>query len=358
MTGYVMGSELKAILFTYSEKVKNKEVKKIDYKIWQKLVNLSKKVIIQWESSESNSIVIDTFDEKVKIEDNYLFVQLFLPTTTSTGYSEMKPTATISTATSAAITATDSYCDNEITTGGSAYYNTNTLTVSSEGLLDTTIRGIDIKPYIYDNNEYIGIGKESENMNILKNFDFGMVKGDNVKLSMYGLCVKNKTGTYVAYNATDNALMDVDILNFDGQKFLLKMPVALDQVSEGDVIVHNNTPVFVIGVPKDRASLDVIDPVAGERKEILPLRSPFGFDFVTKVVNLFDQFTGSSKADAANPFGNMLPLMLLNDGMDKDDMLPMMLMMGGGNIDPMMAMLMTNGDNKDMLLPMMLMMRK
>ena len=103
-----------------------------------------------------------------------------------------------------------------------------------------------------------------------------------------------------------------------------------------------------------------VDPIAGERKEIMLTKSPFGFNFVTKVVNFLGD-TLSGGASAENPFGNLgLMLMLSEDGNGVKDMLPLMLMANGGNIDmsnPLMLYALMSGDGKmsDML-PFMFMM--
>ena len=189
--------------------------------------------------------------------------------------------------------------------------------------------------------------KENNNMNLFKGFDFGSCENDNVKVSMYGIAVKNATGTWVSYNPKTGDVMDVDILNFDG-KYLYKMPVALKDIKSGDVIIHNRKPMFVSKV--EGGKILAIDPAAGEEKVIMLTKNMFGFDFATKVINLFEGFTGGASADA--PFGNMFPLMMLADNKN-NDMLPFMLMMNGNKMDsfnPMMLyFLMKNDNNSDML---------
>ena len=199
--------------------------------------------------------------------------------------------------------------------------------------------------------------KESSTMKGF-NFDFGPMNGNVVRMSMYGMAVKNKVGTWVSYDAKAGEIMDVDVFNFDGSKFMYKMPVAIKDVAVGDVIVHMSVPMFVIGKSEDGKAVIAVDPVAGERKEIVLTKSPFGFNFITKVVNfLGDAF---SSADASNPFGNLGLMMMMSEGGDMKDMLPLMLMANGGNMDmsnPMVMYALMSGDGKmgDML-PFMLMM--
>ena len=190
--------------------------------------------------------------------------------------------------------------------------------------------------------------KEKDSMNLFKNFDFGSCSNDNVKVSMYGIAVKNATGTWVSYDPNSGNIIDVDILNFDA-KYLYKMPVAIKDVVEGDVIIHNRKPMFVSKV--EGSKILAIDPAAGEEKVVILTRNMFGFDFVIKVINLFGNLSATANADS--PFGNILPLMLLSDSDKPDDMLPLIFAMNGGKFDmsnPMMLyFLMKNDKNSDML---------
>jgi hypothetical protein len=202
-----------------------------------------------------------------------------------------------------------------------------------------------MQPTTIDNNR-----KEDKFMKNFK-FDFGPVNGNVVRMSMYGLAIQNKTGNYVSYDTKNGEIMDVDVLNFNGSNFLYKMPVAIKDIAIGDVIVHLNTPMFVVGVGTDSKSLIAVDPVCGERKDIMLTKSPFGFNFATKIVNfLGNAFNGAASAD--NPFGNMWMLMAMNsDNKDMSDVLPYMMLANGGDIDPtmMMFMAMSGKDNSDML---------
>ena len=206
---------------------------------------------------------------------------------------------------------------------------------------------------IVDDATGVSIRKENDSMNLFKNFDFGSCENDNVKMSMYGIAVKNANGTWVSYDAKSENVVDVDILNFDA-KYLYKMPVAIKDVKVGDTIIHNRKPMFVTVV--EGGKLGAIDPAAGEEKVVLLTHSPFGFDFVIKVVNLFGDLSATASADA--PFGNMLPLMLLADGGKSDDMLPLMFAMGGGNFDmsnPMMLYFLMKDNKSNNMLPLMFM---
>lgn len=195
------------------------------------------------------------------------------------------------------------------------------------------------------------------------NFDFGPCTTDNIRMSMYGLAVKNANGTWVSYNPESKEIIDVDIFNFDGGKFLYKMPVAIKDIAPGMVIVHNRKAMFVIEVGD--SGITVVDPQAGEEKKILPTKNCFNFNFYTRVVSLFDSFMKSPEntPSAENPFGNMLPFFMMNENSGEFDMNTMLMlsMMGGQSgmdfsKNPMMMyFLMKDSKNADDLLPLMFM---
>ena len=200
-------------------------------------------------------------------------------------------------------------------------------------------------------NECVKEQKENKNM---FNFDFGKVNGTDVRYSTYGLAVKGVDGRYVAYDANSKSIMDVDVLNMPAGDFLFKMPVAIKDVKIGDIVIHNRAPMYVMETATDH--LLVMDIRESTSKNIYPIKSPFGFNFITKVVSMVDM--GSANADT--PFGNMWPLLMANGSGKIDDILPMMMMANGMNMDMSNPMLMyfLMKDNKnmgDMALPLMMM---
>ena len=152
--------------------------------------------------------------------------------------------------------------------------------------------------------------KEKENKMKGFNFDFGKITNDSIRMSMYGMAVKNASGVWTAYDKNTGDLMDVDVFNFDGSNFLFKMPVAIKDIAVGDVIIHARKPMFVVS-KTEAGDLIAIDPVAGEKKTIMPSKNMFGFNFAIKVVSLFDNLMGQTPT-SENPFGNMWMLMLMN----------------------------------------------
>lgn len=202
--------------------------------------------------------------------------------------------------------------------------------------------------------------KEKKDMNFFKNFEFGPVKNDTVRLSPYGLAVKNLDGSWVSYDGASDSIIDVDVFNFEGKNLIYKIPAAPHTVRAGDMIVHQGKGMYVVAdVCEGDTCVSVIDPRAGESKEILFTKSPFNFTFVIKLVSLLDM--SGINANPDNPFGNLWPLALMGDkDCDAATMMAFMMMNNseGCNFDmsnPMMMYALMSGDNKDMLLPMMLM---
>lgn len=259
-------------------------------------------------------------------------------------------------------TATNN-CDTSVsslntTTWDSCTIKSNIATATSPSI---TISADEIKSYVRSQleNKSEPTKEEEDNKmnNKIFNFDFGPIKSDNVRMSMYGLAVKNRSGNYVAWDKENESIMNVDILNFNGDGLMYKMPVPIKDIKDGDIIIHNRVPMFVVEVYKK--TLGVIDIYSGEKKDIILSKSPFGFDFATKVVSIMDFCAMNDDAPSEdNPFGNMWPLLMLNDSGSIDPMALAFMCAGkghGANQMMMYALLASKGNN-DNLLPLMLMM--
>ena len=207
-----------------------------------------------------------------------------------------------------------------------------------------------VKNYKINFNE---MEKENKTMKGF-NFDFGPCTNDNVRMSMYGLAIQNNAGVWVSYNK--GQVIDVDVMNFDGRQYMFKMPVAIKDIKVGDVVVHNRVPMFVTSV---EGGVHVVDIRAGEAKTIFPTTNMFGFNIITKIVSMFDAFGTAPTAD--QPFGNMLPFIMMGDNKEIDPMMMFMMMnQGGAGFDmsnPMTLYFMMGKDGKssDWMLPMMMM---
>ena len=188
--------------------------------------------------------------------------------------------------------------------------------------------------------------KENDTMMKGINFDFGPC-GNTVRLSMYGMAIQNVSGEWVSYNPDSGEIINVDVFNMaDGGKYMYKMPVAIADVKKGDIVIHNRVPMFVTAI-NENGTFEVTDVRAGETKNIIPTRNMFGFNFMTKVVSMFGAFADAPTTD--QPFGNMLPFLMMGENdKDIDPMMFMFMMNQGGNngMNPMMWYFMFK-DSKD-----------
>lgn len=179
--------------------------------------------------------------------------------------------------------------------------------------------------------------------NIFPNASFGPVSSDIACLSPKGIaiCAGDR---WQAYDKESGNIIDVTPLNFNASNLIYNMPVGVDQIQVGDIIMHAKKPMFVLNIENNdgKMRLKAIDIINAEEKVICPIKSIFGFDFYTKVICLVDM-AGGFKADEKNPFGNLAPWLLISDG-KMNDILPF-LMMNGGQVDfnnPLVLMTLCN----------------
>ena len=323
----------------FADAVKEGKYRKMDYGLWRKWVTKKNKAMLKFTKDSvtlTSDYTFDTFKRNDRGFGDFLYDMYF--STEEEKTMEPKNIATIPTVVYPGDAVT--FSNHTIKADASCYATVGTINdMVSKVDFDALIEKINAISAVDTNKTNNEEKKEMKNFN----FDFGKVMDSQARISMYGIAVKNPSGTWVAYDSKSESMMDVDILNFEGMDALYKMPVALNQVAAGDVIIHNGRPCFVVSFEENGNSFHVIDIYGGEVKDILPAKSPFGFSFVTKIVSLFN-FGGT--ADATNPFGNMLPFFLMKDG-NKNDMLPMLMLANGGKMDaamanPMMLMLLMN----------------
>lgn len=233
----------------------------------------------------------------------------------------------------------------------------NSTYVYQKVLSENDVRSI-CKEVITDNEKK----KETTKMDTsnLFNFDFGPASSNQFRMSPYGIAVRTQSNGWVAYNSKTGELFDVDIVNFDISKLIYKMPVALGAINPGDILMHSGKPVFVRSINVD-GTVGVIDYSNATVSNILPVKSPFGFNFFTKVCALFNFDQASANAD--NPFGNMLPFLMLSGEKDGDfdpTLLFMASAMNGKGVDftsnPMMMYFLMNRKDKSDILPFLMMM--
>ena len=379
---------LREVMDNFSADFKNKKYsEKIEYNLWRKMRNIESPLICY----DGITTTINIYDmgnwEKVAsfkindwgfgrfLYDNYFNeeVQSNMSSISATNKSASNITATTTNAT--IDTTLNGYFNSsavdsiKVDNYGNVHWSDRT---GDDGTYATTslVNSCDICYHKNkcDNCYYAKKANENANKNDegektkMKgfNFDFGPCTNDQVRMSMYGLAIKNAIGEWVSYN--DGQVVNVDVLNFDGAKYMFKMPVAVKDIAVGDIVIHNRVPMFVESVEN---GIHVVDIRAGEKKEILPTTNMFGFNFVTKIVSLFNAFQSSPTPD--QPFGNMLPFLMLNgeDGktMDSDTMLMFMMMQnqnGSANVfaNPMMLYFLMKDKGGNDILPLMLMMNQ
>lgn len=358
------GKEFRTILqVDFIEAVKQKKYKPIPYKDWRNIIRALSDDVNVFLNVEFDRDVYGKFIICIGVDNTFTFYEndeSFGSFLLDKIIEEDDEYMSISKSTTATNPTINSSYGNTIAIGD---YNSATTSIKdSLGRLETNISSgkmycNDIECDTLKAKKVIIEEKEDKNMKTF-NIEFGACDNGKVHMSMYGIAIRNTNGTWVSYDKINHDIIDVDILNFDAGKFMYKMPVAIQAVKVGDVVIHNHVPMFVTEVHTD--TLTVVDVYVGEKKNIIPTKNMFGFNFITKVVSLFDMGDmGTPTAD--KPFGNMLPLLMMGDGKDID---PMMLLMMSGNgmagfdmSNPlMMYMLMKDGDKGNDMLPLLLMM--
>lgn len=212
----------------------------------------------------------------------------------------------------------------------------------STTLFHTSYKDNGFGQFFYDN--YVSTTKMVETKTIIKendtmkmptmNFDFGpFTEPGVVALSPYGIAVRSSKGEYLTYNAATGATVDVTGFTFDFQKMIYKMPAAIKDLRAGDMVLHRGKPMYVQSVEED--GIHCIDILNSENKVIVPVTNMFGFNFVTKVVSLMN--FNAAQPSAENPFGNLMPFMMMSSVMGDDSdndfskMMMVSMMMGGSN---------------------------
>ena len=146
------------------------------------------------------------------------------------------------------------------------------------------------------------------NINLNNFFDFGPINDNVVMYSPYGLAFRNSNNQYLTYNPTTKKTTDVTGLTIDLEGLIYKIPVGLNSVKPGDIIIHNGKPICVEGI--EDHSVICVDIENSELKTVIPPTNIFGFNYVTKITPLFN--LGSANPSENNPFGNIMPYLLFS----------------------------------------------
>ena len=189
---------------------------------------------------------------------------------------------------------------------------------------------------------------------MMKNIEFGKVNTSDLAYTFNGICFRDADGNYTSLNP-DGTFTNVYDMVMDIPIYV--MPVGKDQIKVGDIIKYFDKWVMIAQI--DNTTITTIDPWTREIRVIIPEKSVFGFDYYTKVIDIFSGI--NINADSSNPFGIILPFMMMSDKSDIDPMM-LMMMMNGQNLNgmnPMMMYMMMSKDSgikKDNMLPLMMMM--
>lgn len=184
---------------------------------------------------------------------------------------------------------------NSIEDGGSMFINPNTKTV---GNFVPANGHTAVSPRI-------NTSKTTSKTNTMRkmNLNMGPVSGNLFKLTIMGGVAVAIDGGYSSYDKETGELTDVTGFTMDFDGAFYNMPAI--EVEEGDLISTKHGYGYVIKQKEGSVKVMLLD---GEVKEIVSTRSPFGFEFYTKVVSIFDMAGGSN---GGGMFGDMNPMMLM-----------------------------------------------
>lgn len=148
---------------------------------------------------------------------------------------------------------------------------------------------------------------------IMNNLDFGPITS-GVQMSPVGPAIQ-KGNQWLSYNSNTEQTVDVTGITFDFPGMIFKVPVATTAIKKGDIVIHQNKPMFVTGIVGTR--VEAIDIMASEEKIIIPVTNIFGFNFITKITS-FMNFDGMAPSPD-QPFGNIMPFLAMSMLFNKDD---------------------------------------
>lgn len=192
--------------------------------------------------------------------------------------------------------------------------------------------------------------------NVMKDFYCG--PATDVKMSIYGPAFRaiseggeRVSETYVAYHKSEYIDVMDGLLDIGNCAYV--MPVAAKAVKKGDFIRHCGGWVRILSIKEDTIEGENVN--TRTIIKIRPTKNMFGFNFYSKLIT-FDIMNGTSED---NPFGNILPMLLLSGNNSKmSDILPFMMMTNKefDMSNPMMVYFLMNkgGSNADLMTAMMM----
>lgn len=243
---YIRGNKLIELLEEFKATNPKKE-DRIPYEEWKRLVKFltnSKDFKFQVKTEPSTLIIIiPASGERVYFNTGDYFIKFF----------QERPIATIADPASSAntlnamttSTAPSNY--NATTTNTQFYLRLNSYGEVEYGHPDWENFGTTIIPNTTTENLSKGSSNKM-NLNLNNLFDFGPMNDGSVMYSPYGLAFRNSNNQYLTYNPTTKKTTDVTGLTIDLEGLIYKIPVGLNSVKPGDIIIHNGKPICVEGI--------------------------------------------------------------------------------------------------------------
>jgi hypothetical protein len=194
-----------------------------------------------------------------------------------------------------------------------------------------------------EKEEVVSKSKTSKKMNNSMfagmNLNFGKLNSDNLALSMAGIAVKKKDGTFVVFDKASKKLIEVGDLTMECDFY--QLPV--QALQPGDLTQMDGQFLIVDKINADQ-TIRCFSPTTGSTITKLSRTNVFGMYFYTKVVSMFDMmnggsFLGNQPAQNGNPPFNPMMLMMMMGGDKKEGMgsimeMMMMSQMFGGGANP------------------------
>jgi hypothetical protein len=153
----------------------------------------------------------------------------------------------------------------------------------------------------------------------------GKDESSNFALSFNGLAVRTPDNRFVVPQLSDDGavkLIDVTCLTIAADPYVFRIPVSVDDVEPGHLLVRSDSPFSLLFVEKNLGGSRIqgIDPRSDEAVEILvPDKSLAVPTMLVRVVSLFDRLDGITEEDdddatGAGSLSRLLPFLLAGGG--------------------------------------------
>lgn len=175
-----------------------------------------------------------------------------------------------------------------------------------------------------------GVATKTESGMKKMNIEFGPANNQDFKMTIMGTVAVRVADGFTSYDPESKTLQDVSGFTMDMGDMFYKVPTP--EVKEGDLLKVKNNYGYVTEVTDNGVKVIMIDEEV--EKTVISKKSPFGFNFYTKVVSIFDM----NGEEESGLFGDMNPMMLMmmsnnnggntnGGGMFGGDMMSNMMMM-------------------------------